>query len=92
MLASDTMIVEVGLDEALSAISSSFSIWFLAQEEWEWKEKQSENKSVSQFPGLNSLLKKENKGKNSFCLLSTSMSGNFKQSLCLDVRWSMDVL
>jgi len=33
MLALDTMIIKVGLDEALSAISSSFSICFLAQEE-----------------------------------------------------------
>jgi len=32
MLASDTMIVEVGLDDALSAISSSFLICFLTQD------------------------------------------------------------
>jgi len=32
MLASDTMIVEVGLDDALSTISSSFSICFLTQD------------------------------------------------------------
>ena len=32
MLASDTMIVEVGLDDALSAISSSLSICFLTQD------------------------------------------------------------
>ena len=33
MLVSDTTIVEVGLNEALSIISSSFSICFLALEE-----------------------------------------------------------
>jgi len=32
MLVSDTTIVEVGLDEALSTISSSFSICFLTQD------------------------------------------------------------
>ena len=32
MLASDTMIVEIRLDDALSAISSSFSICFLTQD------------------------------------------------------------
>ena len=52
----------------------------------EWKEKQSENKFIKQFPSLNSSLKKENKGENSLCLLSTSISGDFKQSLCLGVR------
>jgi len=86
MLALDTMIIKVGLDEALSAISSSFSICFLAQEEWEWNKKWSRNKSVSQFPGLNSSLKKENEGKNLFHLLSTYIRGNFKQSLCLAIR------
>jgi len=86
MLASDIMIVEVWLDKALSAISSSFSICFLTQDKWEWKEKQSGNKSVSQLPGLNSLLKKENEGKNSFCLSFTSMSKDFKQSFCLAIR------
>ena len=92
ILASDTMIVEEELDEAWSAISSSFSICFLISDEWEWKEKWSGNKSVSQLPSLNSSLKKENEGKNSFCLSSTLMSGDFKQSLCLAMRWSMDVL
>jgi len=33
ILASDTMIVEEGLDEALSAILSNFLIWFLLLEE-----------------------------------------------------------
>jgi len=47
MLVSDTTIVEVGLDEALSTISSSFSICFLTQDKRKWKEKQSGNKSVS---------------------------------------------
>ena len=54
--------------------------------EQEWKEKQSENKSIKQFPGLNSSLKKENEGENSLHLLSTSISRDFKQSLCLGVR------
>ena len=58
------MIVEEGLDEALSAISFNFSICFLVFEDWKWKEKQSENKSITLFPGLNSLLKKEKDGKN----------------------------
>jgi len=57
------MIVEEGLDNALSVILSNFPICFLALEEQEWKEKQSENKSIRQFPGLNFSLKKENKGK-----------------------------
>ena len=45
--------------------------------EQKWKEKQSENKSISLFPGSNSLLKKEKNGKNSLCLLSILMSGDF---------------
>jgi len=57
------MIVEEGLDNALSVILSNFPICFLALEEQEWKEKQSENKSIRQFPGLNFSLKKENEGK-----------------------------
>ena len=92
MLASDIIIVEVGLDEALSIILFSFLICFLTQDKQEWKKKWSGNKSVSQLPGLNSSLKKENEGKNSFCLSSTLMSEDFKWSLCLAIRWLMDVL
>jgi len=39
ILASDTTIVEIGLDKALSTISSSFLICFLIQDKQEWKEK-----------------------------------------------------
>ena len=78
MLVSDTMIVKEGLDEARSAISFSFSICFLTSDKREWKEKQSGNKSVSQLPSLNSLLKKENEEKISFHLSSILMSRDFK--------------
>jgi len=86
ILASDTTIVKEGLDDVLSTILSNFSIYFLTLEEQGWKEKQSENKSIRQFSSLNFSLKKENEGKNSLCLLSTSISGDFKQSLCLGIR------
>jgi len=81
ILASDTMIVKEKLDDALSAISSNFLICFLALEEWEWKEKWFENKSIRWFPSLNSSLKKENEGKNLLHLLSTSISGDFKHKV-----------
>ena len=70
----------------------SFLICFLIQDKWEWKEKWSGNKSISQLSGLNSSLKKENEGKNSFHLSSTLMSRNFKWSLCLAIRWLIDIL
>ena len=78
ILASNIIIVEEELDDILSAISFNFLIYFLVLKEWGWKEKWSENKSIRQFPGLNSSLKKENKEKNLLCLLSISISGNFK--------------
>ena len=86
ILASNTIIVEEELDDILSAISFNFLIYFLVLKEWGWKEKWSENKSIRQFSGLNSSLKKENKEKNLLCLLSISISGNFKSSLCLGIR------
>ena len=86
ILALEMTIVEEGLDDALNALSSNFSICFLMFGEWEWKEKWFENKSIKQFPGLNSSLKKENEGENSLCLLSTSISRDFKWSLCLSMR------
>jgi len=86
ILALDTTIVKVELDEALSVISSSFLICFLALGEQGWREKQSGNKSVRQFPGLNSSLEKENEGKFSLCLSSTLINGDFKQNLCLAIR------
>ena len=86
ILASEVMIAKKGLDDALNTLSSNFSICSLTFGEWEWKEKQSENKSIRWFPGLNSLLKKENKEKNLLHLLSTLISRDFKQSLCLGVR------
>jgi len=86
ILASDTTIVKEGLDDVLSTILSNFSIYFLTLEEQGWKEKQSENKSIRQFSSLNFSLKKENEGKNSLCLLFTSISRDFKQSLCLGIR------
>ena len=55
ILASDTMIVNKGLDDVLSTILSNFSTCFLMLEEQKWKEKWSKNKSISLFPDLNSL-------------------------------------
>ena len=86
ILVLNTTIVEVELDEALSIILSSSLICFLTLGEQGWKARQSRNKSVRQFPSLNSSLKKENEGKNLLHLLSTSMSEDFKQNLCLAVR------
>ena len=80
------MIVDEGLDDTLSTISSNFLICFLMLEEWKWKEKWSKNKSISLFLGLNSLLKKEKDRKNSLCLSSTSISGDFSWILCFAVR------
>ena len=89
ILASDTMIVNKGLDDVLSTILSNFSTCFLMLEEQKWKEKWSKNKSISLFPDLNSLLKKEKDRKNSLCLSSTLISGDFSWSLCFVMRWSM---
>jgi len=50
------------------------------------------NKSIRWFPGLNSSLKNEKDGKSLLPLLSMSMRVDFKQSLCLGVRWSMEML
>ena len=86
ILASDTMIVDKGLDDTLNTISSNFSIYFLVLEEQKWKEKQSENKSISLFPGLNSLLEKEKDRKNSLYLSSTLISRDFSWSLYFAVR------
>ena len=86
ILASDTTIVDEGLDDTLNLILSNFSMCFFKLGKQKWKEKWSENISISLFPGSNSLLKKEKNGKNSFYLLSTLMSGDFNQILCLAVR------
>ena len=86
ILASETTITEEGLNDALNTLLSNFLICFLIFGEQEWKEKWSENKSIRQFPSLNFLLRKENEGKNLLCLLSTLISRDFKQSLCLGVR------
>ena len=86
ILVSNTTVVEEGLDNALNTISSKFSICFITLEEWRWKEKWFENKLTRQFPGLSSSLKKEKEGKNLLCLLSTLIRGDFKWSLCLDIR------
>ena len=94
ILASDTMIVEERLNDALNVISSKFSICFLILEEWEWKEKWSENKLTRQFPGLSSSLKKEKEGKNSLYLLSTLIRGDFTKFLfgCKVInRWVMTI-
>ena len=92
ILASDTTMDEKELEDALSVISSKFSMYFLTFEEQGWKEKQSGKMSTIWFPGLNSLLKKENEGKNLLCLLSTLIMGDLSQLYCLAVRWSMDIL
>jgi len=86
ILVSDTTTVDEGLDNTLNAISSNFSMCFFELGEQKWKEKRSENKSISLFPGSNSLLKKEKGGKNSLHLLSTSMSGDFNWILYLAMR------
>ena len=91
MLVSDMMIVE-GSDEPPRAISSNFFTYFLILEEQGWKEKQSENRSIRQFPSLNSSLKKEKEEKISLYLSSISISGDFKWIFCLAVRLLMDAL
>ena len=77
---------EKGSEDALSMISSKFSMCFLMFEEWEWKEKQSGKMSTIQFLGLNSLLKKEKEGKISLCLSSTSIMGDLSRLFCLAIR------
>ena len=63
ILVSDTTMEEEGFDNALNAISSKFLICFLIFEEYRLKENLSEKESIRQFPGLNSSLKTEKKGK-----------------------------
>ena len=92
MLVSDTTIVEKRLDDALNMILSKFFMCFLTFIRRKWKENWSGKISTIQFPGLNSLLKKQKEGKNSLCLSSTSIRGNFNQILYLAVRQSMDAL
>ena len=65
---------------------------FLMFEEQGWKEKQSGKISTIQFPGLNSLLKKEKEGKILLCLSFTSIIGDLSWLLCLAIRWLMDAL
>ena len=92
MLASDTTIVEKGLEDALNMTSSKFFICFLTFIRQGWKENWYGKISTIWFPGLNSLLKKQKEGKNSLCLLSMSIRGDFNWILCLAMRWSMDTL
>ena len=92
ILVSNTTMDEKGSEDALSMVSSKFSICFLTFKEQGWKEKQSGKTSTIWFSGLNSLLKKEKKGKNLLCLSSTLIIGDLSQLLCLAVRWSMDML
>ena len=69
-----------------------FDVLFDIQRMWMerkliWKE------SIRQLPRLNSLsLKTEKEGKSLLQLLSISMSVDFKQSFCLGVRLSMEIL
>ena len=76
ILVSDTTINQKGSEDALSVISSKFSMCFSTFEKWGWKEKWSGKISTIQFPGLNSLLKKEKEGKNSLYLSSISIIGD----------------
>ena len=76
ILASDMTMDEKGSENALSVISSKFSMCFLTFKEQEWKEKWFGKMSTIWFPGLNSLLKKEKEEKNLLCLSSTSIMGN----------------
>ena len=86
ILVSNITIVDEGLDDALNVILSNFSMCFFKLGKRKWKEKWSENKSISLFPGSNSLLKKEKDEKTSLHLLSISMSGDFNQILYLAMR------
>jgi len=92
ILASDTTMEDEGFDNALNVMSWRFLIWFLTFEEHGWKENQSGKESMSQFPRLNSLLKAEKERKSLFCLLSMLIRGEFRHSLCLGVRLSMNIL
>ena len=92
MLVSDTTIVEKGLEDTLNITSSKFFICFLIFIRWGWKENWSGKISTIQFPGLNSLLKKQKEGKNLLHLSSISIKGDFNWILCLAVRWAMDAL
>ena len=86
MLVSDTTIVEKGLEDTLNITSSKFFICFLIFIRWEWKENWSGKISTIQFPGLNSLLKKQKEGKISLYFSSTSIRDNFNQILYLAMR------
>ena len=92
MLVSDTIMEDEKFDNALNVILLRFLMWFLIFEEYGWKENQSEKKSISQFPGLNSLSKAEKKGKSSLCLLFMSIREEFRHSFYLEVRLLMDIL
>ena len=92
ILASNMTMDEKVSKDALSMVSSKFSMCFLMFEERGWKEKRSGKMSTIQFLELNSLLKKEKKEKILLCLSSTSIMGDLSQLLYLAVRWSMDVL
>ena len=92
ILASNTTMDKKGSEDALSIISSKFSMCFSTFEEQGWKEKQSGKMSTIQFPGLNSLLKKEKEGKNLLHLSSTLIMGDLSWLFCLAIRWLMDAL
>jgi len=92
ILVLNTTIEDEGFDDALNVMSLRFLMWFLTFEEHEWKENWSEKESMSQFPRLNFLSKAEKKGKSLLCLLSMLIREEFRHSLYLEMRLSMDIL
>jgi len=92
MLASNITMEGKGFDNALNVMSSRFLMWFLTFEECSWKENWSGKESMSWFPRLNSLSKAEKKEKSLLHLLSISIREEFRYSLYLGVRLSMDIL
>ena len=92
ILVSETIIKEDIFKDALNIVLSNFFMCFLIFEEHRWKENLLENESIRWFPSLNSSLKNEKEGISSLCLLSASIRVDFRQSLCLGVRRSIEML
>jgi len=92
MLVLDTTIEDEEFDNALNMMSLRFLMWFLIFEEHRWKENQSGKRSMSQFPRLNFLSKAEKKGKSLLYLLSMLIREEFRHSLYLEMRLSINIL
>ena len=92
ILVLDTTMKEKGFDNALNVRLLRSLMYFLIFEKCGWKENLSEKESTRWFSGLNSLSKKGKEGKSSLHLLSISMRGDFRCSLCLGVRLLMEIL